>query len=188
MIWSMVCFPPPFNHPVYFTKSRENIGDKETFWIGWELAGDTSYAFHPGATGIMGIVREPDNFNLTNDLPDSNLDQGLVTSAMKKDRKMAPGHESDFTICAPQLLHLDRNKRPLWFNGWLYRNKYAGTKRTLGKFDVFMEEPKDFLDPGAWQLEENNMCCLSNTATREFTKEETTWLGELINMAKIKEN
>ncbi|OQE11339.1 hypothetical protein PENFLA_c072G05022 [Penicillium flavigenum] len=163
-------------------------GDKETFWIGWELAGDTSYAFHPGAAGTMGVIQDPDNFNPTNDLPASNLDRGLAATVTKRHRKMAPGHESDLTICAPQLLHLDRDKRPLWFNGWLYKNKYARTKRTIGEFDVFMEEPKEVLDPGAWQLEENNMCCLSNAATREFTKEETEWLGELIKMAKIKEN
>lgn len=180
--------PPPFTHPVYFINTRENTGDKETFWIGWELAGDTSYAFHPGPAGIMGVVQDPDNFNPTNEQSASNLDRGLAATVTKRDRKMAPGHESDLTICAPQLLHLDRDKRPLWFNGWLYRNKYARTKRTIGEFDVFMEEPKEVLDPGAWQLEANNMCCLSNAATREFTKEETEWLGELIKMAKMKEN
>ncbi|KAJ6134782.1 hypothetical protein N7523_001104 [Penicillium sp. IBT 18751x] len=149
-------------------------GDKETFWIGWELAGDTSYAFHPGATGIMGVVQDPGNFNPPNDLP-----------ASKRYRKMAPGHEADLTICGPQLVHLDRNKRPLWFNGWLYKNKYAGTKQEIGQFEVFMEEPNEVLEPGAWQLEENNVCCLSNTATLDFTDEETEWLGELVEMAKI---
>ncbi|KAJ5561351.1 hypothetical protein N7535_004181 [Penicillium sp. DV-2018c] len=163
-------------------------GDKETFWIGWELAGDTSYAFHPGAAGTMGVIQDSGNFNPTNDLPASNLDRELAATVTKRPRKMAPGHESDLTICSPQLLHLDRDRRPLWFNGWLYKNKYAKTKPTIGEFDVFMEEPVEVLDPGAWQLEENNMCCLSNAATREFTKEEAEWLGELIKMAKIKEN
>jgi hypothetical protein len=50
---------------------------------------------------------------------------------------------------------------------------YAGTKRTFGEFDVFTEEPKGFLDPGAWHLEKNNICCLLNAATWKFTKEET---------------
>ena len=35
-----------------------------------------------------------------------------------------------------------------------------------------MEEPKDVLAPEAWQLGESNICCLSNSATREFTQEE----------------
>ncbi|KAJ6436613.1 F-box domain-containingprotein [Purpureocillium lavendulum] len=29
-------------------------GDKETFWLGWELAGDLDYAFHQGDAGTMG--------------------------------------------------------------------------------------------------------------------------------------
>ena len=31
-------------------------GDKETWWIGFELAGDTDYHFHQGGTGNMGTV------------------------------------------------------------------------------------------------------------------------------------
>lgn len=31
-------------------------GDKETWWIGFELAGDTDYHFHQGNTGNMGTV------------------------------------------------------------------------------------------------------------------------------------
>ncbi|OKP09509.1 hypothetical protein PENSUB_5131 [Penicillium subrubescens] len=164
-------------------------GDKETFWIGWELAGDTSYAFHPGATGIMGVVQDPRNFNPPNNLTASDLDQGFnqgfTATATKRYRKMAPGHEADLTICGPQLLHLDRDKRPLWFNGWLYKNKYAGTKQEIGQFEVFMEEPNEVLEPGAWQLEENNVCCLSNAATLDFTDKETEWLGKLVKMAMI---
>ena len=33
-------------------------GDKETFWIGWELVGDRDYAFHQGDAGIMGVVKQ----------------------------------------------------------------------------------------------------------------------------------
>ncbi|KAK3678643.1 hypothetical protein LTR37_021481 [Vermiconidia calcicola] len=32
-------------------------GDKETFWLGWELAGDLDYAFHQGNAGIMGALQ-----------------------------------------------------------------------------------------------------------------------------------
>ncbi|KAI2692415.1 CAZyme family GT71 [Penicillium roqueforti] len=154
------------------------FGDKETFWIGWELAGDTSYAFHPGGSGVMGVVQVPDSVNATNERP-----EGVPA---KKVRKMAPGHESDQTICAPQLLHLDREQRPVWFNGWLYENKYAGSKR-VGRFDMFMEEPSENLDPAAWQLEESNLCCLSNSAAKAFTTQETEWLEVLIGMAKTVE-
>jgi alpha 1,3-mannosyltransferase len=135
----------------------------------------------------MGVVQDPDNFNPTNDLPAVSLELGHAITP-KKESKLAPGHESDITICAPQLLHLGRDNRPMWFNGWLYKNKYAGPERMIGQFDMFMEEPKEKLNPDAWQLAESNMCCLSNAATREFTQEETEWLGQLIKTARMNEN
>src|SRR5256714_12707087 len=33
-------------------------GDKETFWVGWELVGDRDYAFHEGDAATMGVVKE----------------------------------------------------------------------------------------------------------------------------------
>ncbi|KGO42892.1 Alpha-mannosyltransferase [Penicillium expansum] len=163
-------------------------GDKETFWIGWELAGDTSYAFHQGGSGVMGVVQTPDNLNSTDEGLASTVGTETEPVPTKKVRKMAPGHESDLTICAPQLLHLDRDKRPLWFNGWLYENKYAGSKRVLGNFEMFMEEPGESLDRAPWQLEESNLCCLSNSVAKDFTKQEAEWLGVLIDMARTVES
>ncbi|KAJ6188271.1 hypothetical protein N7519_003179 [Penicillium mononematosum] len=163
-------------------------GDKETFWLGWELAGDTSYAFHPGGSGVMGVVQTPNNFTSTSQQPESTTGTGNGVISTKEGRKMAHGHESDITICAPQLLHLDREKRPLWFNGWLYENKYAESQRTIGSFEMFMEEPSESLHPAAWQLEESNLCCLSNSVAKEFTEQETEWLEVLIGMARAVES
>jgi alpha 1,3-mannosyltransferase len=110
---------------------------------------------------------------------------GVVQDADKTGRKYPPGHESDITMCAPQLLHLGRDDRPMWFNGWLYTNKFAGDGRTIGQFEVFMEEPKEMQQPEAWQLGESNMCCLTNAATRDFTLDEMAWLNELIKIARL---
>ncbi|OQE29245.1 hypothetical protein PENFLA_c004G06259 [Penicillium flavigenum] len=172
-----------------FFKDRNILpeSDKETFWLGWELAGDTSYAFHPGGSGVMGVLQTPNNFNPTSQPPESTTGTGNGVISTKEGR-MAHGHESDITICAPQLLHLDREKRPLWFNGWLYENKYAESKRTIGRFEMFMEEPSESLDPATWQLEESNLCCLSNSVAKEFTEQETEWLGVLIEMARVVES
>ncbi|OQE01757.1 hypothetical protein PENVUL_c041G04032 [Penicillium vulpinum] len=152
-------------------------GDKETFWIGWELAGDTSYAFHQGPAGVMGIAQ-------TSDSPNSTKERPTLTS--NAEIAVASVHDTSLTICAPQLLHLDREKRPLWFNGWLYENKFART-RVLGRFEMFMEEPSESSD-SAWEMKESNLCCLSNSATNHFTKQEFEWLGELIEMAKTVNN
>jgi hypothetical protein len=189
MIWSTVRIAPVHIFPSYlFANPWSHAGDKETFWLGWELAGDTSYAFHPGGSGVMGVVQTPNNFNSTSQHPESATGIGNGVISTKEGRKMAHGHESDITICAPQLLHLDREKRPLWFNGWLYENKYAEYKRTIGRFEMFMEEPRESLDPAAWQLEESNLCCLSNSVAKEFTELETEWLGVLIGMARAVES
>jgi alpha 1,3-mannosyltransferase len=177
-----------FPHPFLFANPWSHAGDKETFWLGWELAGDTSYAFHPGGSGVMGVVRTPNNFNSTSQQPESSTGTGNGVISTKEGRKMTHGHEYDITICAPQLLHLDHEKRPLWFNGWLYENKYAESKRTIGSFEMFMEEPSASLDPAAWQLEESNICCLSNSVAKEFTEQETEWLGLLIGMARMIES
>ncbi|RMZ84737.1 hypothetical protein DV737_g984, partial [Chaetothyriales sp. CBS 132003] len=97
-------------------------GDKETFWIGWELVGDLDYAFHQGDAGIMG-----------------------------------------------QLLHLDTDGKPLWFNGWLLDNKFAEKKqKKFGLFVHYLIEPREVRDPVAWQLEESNMCCLTTDPDKKF--------------------
>ncbi|KAJ5513598.1 hypothetical protein N7463_003150 [Penicillium fimorum] len=168
-------------------------GDKETFWLGWELAGDSFYAFHSGVSAAMGVVQPPTNFNTTDQRPALTFVNGIAVAPPTvnppaEGRKTAPGHESDSTICAPQLLHLDRENRPLWFNGWLFENKFASGKRIIGKFDMFMEEPSRPLVPEAWELKEHNLCCLSNSTPREFTEQETEWLGELVEMANAVNN
>lgn len=94
---------------------------------------------------------------------------------------------STYSICAPQLLHLDLEGKPLWFNGWLLDNKFADKKqKKFGKFEHYLIEPRDVRDPGAWQLEESNMCCLTTDAPlkRDFSPEEKSILAMMIQQAK----
>lgn len=94
---------------------------------------------------------------------------------------------TNYTICSPQLLHLDVEGKPLWFNGWLLDNKFADKKqKKFGKFEHYLIEPRDIRDPGAWQLEESNMCCLTTDAPlkRNFSPEEKDILQMMINQAK----
>lgn len=94
---------------------------------------------------------------------------------------------STYSICAPQLLHLDYEGKPLWFNGWLLDNKFADKKqKKFGKFEHYLIEPRDVRDPGAWQLEESNMCCLTTDAPlkRDFSPEERSILAMMIQQAK----
>lgn len=191
-------------------------GDKETFWLGWELVGDLDYSFHRGDAGIMGIVQDPkpseeekqeekkeepkkkkekkkkkqpvldDNGN-----PIEGVEVEVdVEEPVEEEEKAKPeeNHEPEsYTICAPQLLHLDVDGSPLWFNGWLQDNKFADKKkRKFGKFEHYLIEPRDVREPGAWQLEESNMCCLTTDPDlkRDFTREEKDLLEMMIQQAR----
>ncbi|KAJ5625544.1 hypothetical protein N7510_001853 [Penicillium lagena] len=119
------------------------FGDKETFWLGWELSGVTDYAFHDGGAGTMGVAQsEP--------------------AASKSDT---------YTVCAPQLLHLDRTGRPLWFNGWLLPNKFSS--KEPGKFESFIREEEGYVtDDSPWQLHPSNVCCLTSNKVFDFSENE----------------
>ncbi|KAL3478484.1 mannosyltransferase putative-domain-containing protein [Aspergillus californicus] len=138
-------------------------GDKETFWIGWELAGDPDYAFHDGAAGIMGVLEKPKDNPSSSEAGDP---KGLTPKT--------------YTICAPQLLHLDRQGRPLWFNGWLLPNKYDTKDRQPSTFELFLQEPGEVQEPPAWQLHESNKCCLTSELKSGFTKNEADALDMII--------
>lgn len=137
-------------------------GDKETFWIGFLLAGDESYAFHKGDAGIMGELGdhrdedkkdrkskrdEPENADdeQRKDIKGEDDKSGPSDAASGRNAEITKAEEiliddsepTNFTICAPQLLHLDTNGKPLWFNGWLLHNKFAEkSKKRFANFEV----------------------------------------------------
>ncbi|KAL4862601.1 mannosyltransferase putative-domain-containing protein [Aspergillus spectabilis] len=139
-------------------------GDKETFWLGWELAGDVDYAFHEGDAGIMGVVEQPE--------PASPAITSTIVNVDLADLEGMMATPENYTICAPQLLHLDRDGRPLWFNGWLLPNKYDKKAREPASFEYFLQEPREPQEPDAWQLHEHNICCLTSESKMEFTEDE----------------
>ncbi|KKZ61503.1 hypothetical protein EMCG_03904 [[Emmonsia] crescens] len=161
-------------------------GDKETFWVGWELAGDTQYVFHDGATGIIGKVEDHSSKPKDAETPPSNeitLQQGHPDGSQTS----LEGGENpkNYTICAPQLLHLDTNGLPLWFNGWLLSNKYAdGNERKPAEFEVYMVEPTRPGNVDAWKLTESNICCLTADRTFPVDGSDQETMRMLIDLAK----
>ena len=92
------------------------------------------------------------------------------------------------TMCSPQLLHLDVDDTPLWFNGWLLDNKFADKhKKKFGSFRHYLIEPNEVREPGAWQLHENNECCLTTDRDKShsFNERELKLLDRM--MAKARE-
>lgn len=224
-------------------------GDKETFWIGFLLAGDEKYHFHAGDAGIMGELetkesrakkKEEKEKNRKRDepaqehkeeqkedkkeesaKPEEKKDEGKKefkleehkseeekkdqTKTDKKEeeakKEVAPPAQTaisleskeddsppdNYTICAPQLLHLDTHGKPLWFNGWLLHNKFADKrKKAFAKFEQYLVEPRDVREPGAWQLAESNMCCLTTDHDKmfDFSREEKATLKMIMDRAQ----
>ncbi|KIV87284.1 hypothetical protein PV11_02839 [Exophiala sideris] len=189
-------------------------GDKETFWIGWELVGDQDYSFHPGDAGIMGRIADPEKPEKKEPKKEKKMikemwpktdDQGqpimndegkpveeeveieIEVTIDEPEEPEEPKEPESYTICAPQLLHLDLDGKPLWFNGWLQDNKFADKKRRkFGKFEHYLIEPRDIREPGAWQLEESNMCCLTTDPElkMDFSKDERALLESMIKQAR----
>jgi hypothetical protein len=152
-------------------------GDKETFWLGWELVGDLDYAFHSGDAGTMGMIETDPTL-----LPDSkpSKDRPADDSDSEEEPVNPIPTREDYTICAPQLLHLDHNGRPLWFNGWVLPNKYQGKNREPTDFQAFLREPRGRREPDAWQLHEHNVCCLTSEYMSEFNADERAVLDMIM--------
>lgn len=174
-------------------------GDKETFWIGWELVGDIDYAFHAGDAGIMGVADEGHDGDKPKKKKKKQRPEGEEGSAEEgsfqeegvgeeeeqEQEETQPPSLDHYTICSPQLLHLDTAGKPLWFNGWLLSNKFADKKqKVFGKYDHYLIEPRDVREPGAWQLHESNECCLTTDADKKFDFSDTE--KALIRDMKIK--
>jgi hypothetical protein len=159
------------------TNGANKTGDKETFWLGWELIGDLDYAFHDGDAGVMGTLEEASAVKgqaVQVELAKTNATDEAATTVPEM-----------YTICAPQLLHLDRSGRPLWFNGWLLPNKFdKGKNQEPSRFEAFLKEPREIRDPGAWQLRANNICCLTSEHKGEFSRDERQVLDMIIESGR----
>ena len=93
--------------------------------------------------------------------------------------------QTNYTICAPQLLHLDGEGRPLWFNGWLAKNKFKDAKQSVpATFEVWNMEPPIASKTDAWQLGESNEACLTSEHVTPFTKHERAVLDMVIALAQ----
>ncbi|KAJ8118639.1 hypothetical protein ONZ43_g3952 [Nemania bipapillata] len=148
-------------------------GDKETFWIGFLLAGDPSFAFHRGAVGSIGVI-EPPNTTTTTTTDTETLEADEISISPRKAKIPVDETPLDteistpdtYTMCNPQLLHLDIDGTPLWFNGWLLASKYAErSKRRFSPMKSYLREPRTKIDDDDfWKLATDNICCLTSDA------------------------
>ncbi|PMB68937.1 putative alpha-1,3-mannosyltransferase MNN14 [Beauveria bassiana] len=160
-------------------------GDKETFWIGWELAGDTDYAFHRGRVGVMGIDEEEKNKKASNknEAATEELKRSANANATAEADKSA---RKEITICSPQLLHLGVDGQPLWFNGGLVQNKFAPMKEwEFETFREFIVEP-EVSSTSSWTMLTGNRACLTggDGLRFPFSRNDSESLDMMKNHAK----
>lgn len=169
-------------------------GDKESYWIGWELAGDVEYSFQEGQLAILGNSSQYQSNDLdAKTVGDSNgkeeepaitnlaLPSGISSS--KPNGRIKTSFDRDIKICAPQLLHLDEDGSPLWFNGWILMDKFNKSSQTLVEFENYMPEPTVLRDPEAWYIGDHNLACLTARETFGFTAAEEMHLKDIVRTA-----
>ncbi|KAL7745905.1 hypothetical protein RI367_008782 [Sorochytrium milnesiophthora] len=119
-------------------------GDKETFWIGFEMAAQ-AYSFVPGYGSAIGIIGQ---------------------------HAQAPGP----IVCGPQL-HVDRNKRPLWWNGGLEVDKVYQPGR-LGNYSYYTVDENGEHGKWEWDTADHAGPCLHNgeAAPIPLTDAEKEWI------------
>ncbi|KAG0213518.1 hypothetical protein BGX28_004154 [Mortierella sp. GBA30] len=100
-------------------------GDKETFWIGYEMVQEP-YAFVKSYGGVIGEMRD-DPRQENEILREQAQGQGSVLEQKKDIQRRLIDVPS---VCGAQL-HQDYLGRPMWWNGGLMRNKNEGIKRDL---------------------------------------------------------
>ena len=90
----------------------------------------------------------------------------------------------DYTMCSPQLLHLGRDGRPLWFKGGLLKNRLSEGAE-VADFQVFMKEDREDGKTGTWTPEQDGRICLLSDRLHRFTQQEKDRLDNIIEFAKV---
>lgn len=125
--------------------------------------------------------------NLTNEELDAFIaETSKDVPRMVEDEKVPESSEPSYTICSPQLVHLNADGTPLWFNGGLITNKFAEKRDiTFGKFEQYIVEP-EVPTSATWALKSNNRACLSAEANamHSLSSQDKATLKTMIERAK----
>lgn len=168
----------------------EPISHLGEFWLGWELSGNHNYSFHEGNLGIMrgAVLNEPfvarrrsKYYHRTTD--GTVAGQQAMTSNAKERDNVNDTLPYRLRICAPQLVHLDLDGRPLWFAGGLLNSGSAAKGQTgYHTFCSFMVEQSDLEEETAWEFQRGDVYCLTSPPdlVSELKKEEDRILDIIV--------
>jgi alpha 1,3-mannosyltransferase len=91
--------------------------------------------------------------------------------------------DQNIILCSPQLLHLSRDGRPLWFNGWIQDNKHDASS-DVSVFEFFMSEKRKDNEWAEWIIGADNMCCLKGDDLHMMNDKELKALELIVDIAK----
>lgn len=120
-------------------KGANFLNSKDTSWLDWGIKGDSEYARYDGHAGQVDVVTSP---------------------------SMESGREGSKEMCGMGLLHISRDGRPLWFNGWIRTAKRQENDLTnLPDIQRFVTDPRksakdDYHCQDGWKVQEGNVVCL----------------------------
>lgn len=95
-------------------------------------------------------------------------------------------------ICSAQLLHADRDGKPLWFNGWIAKSRHLDSEvRRVSSFNAYVYEPTDAeYEPAIrgedepWQYQAGNCACLSSDTVYDLSEDEKSLLEFMVQEAR----
>ncbi|KAJ3269816.1 hypothetical protein HDV01_000913 [Terramyces sp. JEL0728] len=93
-------------------------GDKETFWIGFEVVGD-EYAFNSIGAGVLGLLEHED----------------VIEDETFMNR---------YQVCNAQILHVTPTSGPVWMNGGIVQDKYNSSNHNILAATHYVNEPGEW--------------------------------------------
>ncbi|KAJ3326247.1 hypothetical protein HDV06_000123 [Boothiomyces sp. JEL0866] len=93
-------------------------GDKETFWLGFEVVGD-EYAFNSIGAGVIGLLEHEEEIEF-----ETFLDR--------------------YQVCNVQILHVTPAKGPVWMNGGIAQDKYNSSNHNILSATHYVNEPGEW--------------------------------------------
>ncbi|KKY32164.1 putative glycosyltransferase family 71 protein [Diaporthe ampelina] len=139
-------------------------GDKETWWMGFELAG-SSYEMEKHYGAIVGWETEPE--------PEPELDNPEDDGELRHDPLTKK-------VCSFVIAHVDEQENLIWYNGGLLKNK----KIPEMKHDYAV--PEKWMVDGEWQkgATREDMSCMVGEKMHDLSEEQMRRLERSIEEAK----
>jgi alpha 1,3-mannosyltransferase len=168
-------------------------GDKDSFWFGMELAGNPDYSFSTGALASTGNLTKIVQYTGDQNSKDAiKIDEHAYNSPhadgnSKQDLHMGrtiSTYDRDVKVCSYQMVHMDRDQSPLWYNGWISDEKKPSLlMRNVWQFEHYMVEDPVLNGNNPWSWLGGFKGCLDGRELVSFTDSEKRTFQQAIQAA-----